>query len=189
MNYKEYKGLLKKLAAQFCYEPEDFDDMMSVCNEAYCKAILHYQPEKGKFSTILYHYATRALIDEIRKKKTKYEKLEPLPLKWEMLGVEAPSNERENKYPYMFTEALIDEKQDNERRHEFRTQLESLSQEAQEMISLILNSPYELFEGAKSLSPKYLRGQVIKMMRDRKWKWNVIYSSIKEIKNAIQNFK
>lgn len=183
MNYKDYEGLLKKLAAQFCFKPEDFDDMMSICNEAYCKAVLNYQPEKGKFTTLLYHYANRALIDEIRKKKTNYKK-------YYTFSIEYISYCEENDIKgTLDSQIIIDEKQNNERRYEFRNQLESLSREAREMISLIVNSPYELLEETKSLSPKYLRGQVIKMMRDRKWKWNVIYSSIKEIKNAIQNFR
>lgn len=182
MNYENYKGLLIQLARKFSKKPEDFDDLMGICHEAYCKAVLNYQPEKGKFVTLLYHYANRALIDEYRKKKTRQEKIGTMPLDY-IMDVSETGDALE------FEKLLIDEKQDIERRLDFKIQLENVSQEAKEMISMILNSPYELFESTKSLSPKYLRGEVIRMLRRRKWKWETIHQSIKEIKNVLQNFK
>lgn len=183
MNYEDYKGLLIRIANNFCNKPQDFDDMMGICNEAYCKAARNYQPEKGKFSTLLYNYATRALIDENRKRKVRYNNDITLN------QLELVIMNKEDNY-YEFTkEIFVDEKENTERRLDLKIQLENISQEAKEVVSMILSSPYELFEGTKSLSPKYLRGEVIRMLRQRKWKWQAIYQSIREIKNALQNFR
>lgn len=181
LKYENYEGLLIKLSWKFCTSPEELDDMMSICREAFVKAAARHNPKKGKFTTQLHTYANRALIDEYRKKKTQRRNTFLNTSLDELMEFVNGDNSQEET-------SIIDESQNVERRTIFRQHIEGLSKEAQEVVSIIVKSPNELLGGSISLAPKYLRGELIRMLRRRKWKWNVIYDSIKEIKSAIQKF-
>lgn len=61
---KQFDGMVKKMAHQWCLEPRaSFDDMVSEGNMAVLKAYRNFNPGKGaKLSTYVYHSINHALI-------------------------------------------------------------------------------------------------------------------------------
>ena len=177
MHYQEYKNLLMELAHGFSRRPEEFEDMMGVAHCAFLKARNSFDPRRGSFCTHLYRVTKNAMIDEVRK-DSKHKN----HFSYDALTDENESDQVHPVVPY-------DDRSNAERRTMFKQILESLSPDSRQVVSVILSAPDELFTGTKSLAPKYMRGQLIRLLRARNWKWNAIYDSIKEIKNAIRETK
>jgi len=78
-----------------------------------------------------------------------------------------------------------------------KSALDTLSEEAQKVIELILDAPEQLMAYASTLdgsyhSPKYKKGKKVSLtnvefyIRDNwKWKWEQIWSTTKEIRRAV----
>lgn len=72
--------------------------------------------------------------------------------------------------------------------HEFRSAISLLSNEAKQVIKILLDSPKELMDIAKGSVPERLQNAVVKMLRRRGWGRDQVQSIMVEIKSVVQNY-
>jgi hypothetical protein len=73
-----------------------------------------------------------------------------------------------------------------ENAQEFRSAVSLLSEEAKQVVRIILNSPKELMDLAKVGVPDRLQKAVVKMLRKKGWTKEVALARISEIKSIFQ---
>ena len=160
--YKDYEKLLLKIAHRYEYKGIEFDDLMGIANENFVKADRDYEKErKIKFSTLLYFYTRNDIITTMIKNQ---------------------------RYKNIFVEDLgtvADNSLNPERRICFIGQIRSASREAQEVIKIILSSPTDLIQEAKSTCPRKIRGHLRKILTEKNWSNNKIAKTFKEIKEIV----
>lgn len=172
--YKKSIAILKKLAWKYSNNNiDEFENMISVGNIAFCNAWKTYDENaECNWTTYFYFVAERAMIDEKRtSKKHLYHNCYN-----EMSGTE-----EEEKIFVM----LADEKENIEQRILFKNQIDHLSTEAQEIVSIILKSPGEIMEHTKSIAPRNIKGALIRLLREKNWKWKTIHLTMQELKNEL----
>lgn len=134
----------------------DIEDLKSEANIAFITACNTHNPEKAKLST------------------------------WIWKNVQYHLNAYIKKYIVEF-EPLYDEIPDTDNRIEarenFNACIENMSQEAQQIVRIVLDSPGEFFE----LSSRYARGILFRKLREMGWSWSSIWDSFREIKTSLNS--
>lgn len=174
MIYENYEGLIKKLALKYSQDEETFENLMSVGREAFCKTLKTYDKKKASFITILYQSVSCAMIDEYRKNK-KHDGNFSLDL---ILEMEDVSEAFSDILPVNFST-------DPARITELSNDVANLSEESQAVLRVVFDCTEEIYMETNSLAPKYLRGALTRVLRDKKFKWDHISNSFNEIKQLV----
>ena len=178
MEYSDYEKMIQKLAHKHSQNEEEFMDMMGVGMEAFMKALNAHDPNKGKFSTILYRIASNSMVDEYRKgKKHRYH------MSYEGMVEDSDTNS------YVANILPADYSSNPERNAELADSLGQLGDEAKQILRVIFDSPNEVFEMSKSLAPKYLRGALTRLLRKKNFKWESIYTGVAEIRQVVSELE
>jgi RNA polymerase sigma factor (sigma-70 family) len=165
MDFKKYENMIRKIAWGLSHNQYEFDELMSIGKIKFFECIQEYDPEVSELSTFVWVCCRNQMIIELNKLRRERN----------MLSIEEEG----------FTEPTSF---DPEERHQFLAELFStLSQESQEVVSMVLKSPEEIFSLSESMKPKMLRGALVQVLREKDWSWPKIWSSFREIKSVIGN--
>jgi DNA-directed RNA polymerase specialized sigma subunit len=140
---------------------QDYKELFSVGNLAFCKAKQTYDPNKGKFSTWLYAYLDNHMRNFIWKEEVKQNFL---------------------KLNYSVYNNIEEQKTTNSTW--FTDFLNSVSKEAKEMISVILNTPNEYADALSSMISN--KTQLREHMAARGMKHHTINATIAEIREQLK---
>lgn len=161
-NYQDYTRLIKKICWSWHKTTGiNFETLEAEANLAYAECQHCYNPQRGKFSTILYHG-----IESKFKNLLKYKYLNKHD------GIEVELEEAAGSSPCT-----------QERRCMLANIIDNLSKEAKEIVSIVLEAPGDLMEMLPK--PRLSKHQLTKYLRLRGWKIPVIVRSYKEIKNNL----
>lgn len=135
-----------------------FNELQAQANLIYFEAEASYNEEKGAFTTWLMPLLRTRLL-QFGKEWTKVSYMETLPETGAYMSVE---------------DQII-----------FRDSIMSLSSEAREVVSILFNSPQEIFtlSGGK-YSNRKLRGALRDHLRELGWPWKIIRSSFSELEGV-----
>ena len=169
-DYNQYIPMIKRKVYQFSRITDlDREELEAEANWVFCNACKNYKPEmQAKFTSYLWASIQHEFVELMRKDK----KLQNIP---------HVSLEETTSIP---TEG------DLERETAFRETLDALSQEAQEVVKLILSAPAEML----SMSPrqdtsawfKITRGLVERfLVKGHGWEWKKTWQVTEEIKSAL----
>lgn len=165
MVYEDYENLLRKIAHQFKNSGMEFGDLMSEANEAFVFASRKFEKSREtNFSTFLYTHVKYELINAVIKNHKKWSE-----------RTEAENVNLAGNVSYS-----------PETRICFLNHLRSLSNEAQEVLKIVLSSPSDFLKEAGSLAPKKIRGVIYKKLLKRNWPQRKIWKTFKEIKEALK---
>ncbi len=169
IRFEDYKNMLRKLAWSFNRTTGlPFEDLLSSAYLAFCHSLKTYNPDKGKFSTYLYHTARTRLVDHCNVSHYWKEDMSGYqPQAPDLLEAQLKLNPNY---------------QDPESAAIFKDSIENLSSEAQEICKMIFESPQEFLVVNK---PKLSRGRVKEVLREMGWSWSQIWSGFREIKTAL----
>lgn len=159
-NYKDHVGIIRKLTYQFHRSSGlNLDDLIGEANLAFVLARDSYDESKGKPSTWIWNTVVLHLRNYC-KKEIKYAPLE----EWD------DSNQINENHKSRFID-LID----------------SLSQEAKEVVQTILKSPSEICELVNPHSGAVPVVAFCKWLVQQGWKWESALLVRQEIKNTLKN--
>ena len=164
-HYLSYQNLIFKCAWQRVRKNPnlDFQDCVSEGNLAYAEALQTWDPEKGCFSTHLFWQLRHRLGYQNQQKIDDDNFLTDLDQAMELAGTDDPSESCS-----------------------FAIGLSSLSDEATEVVKLILGSSGELCDFTMA-TVKVIRGNIHKYMRSLAWPPRKITRTMTEIKMMLQN--
>lgn len=172
IKFEDYKNMLCKLAWSFNRTTGlPFEDLLSSAYLAFSHSLKTYDPDKGRFSTYLYHTTRTRLVDHCNaayywKDNEKYHQ----PQAPDLLEAQLKLNPEHLNF------------QDPESATIFKDSLENLSAETQEICKMIFESPQEFLV---LNAPKLSRGRVKDALREMGWTWAQIWKSFREIKTAL----
>ena len=92
------------------YPRLDHEDMLGICNDAYCRAIQNFDPNKGKLSTFAYLYMRGYLSMYVNRKAEYHVFLDDLVpgVPWEQVIDQPVIDSNTDKYEYGEARAVID---------------------------------------------------------------------------------
>ena len=161
--YEEHKKIIYKKARSFHKTTgHGLEDLVSEGNVLFMRAIQTYDKRKKiKFSTWLWKILTNGLITYTT--KTDIPNQDP---ELELLDC------REQWNP---SACLI-----------FKEKIENLSEEAKEVVGILLSCPGELLELSGIEAPKIVRGKLKRYLKEESnWTWEKIYNSFREIREVL----
>lgn len=157
--YAQYDKLLHKLSHQCanrCGRPEE--DCFGQACWLFMKAITAYKPGECELETYLFAVVRNGLIDWGRKMD--------LPLD--------PKNILEPATTQTPDKALM-----------FKDWLTNLSEECQEVATIILNGPAEILEFGNGNLRKLTSSSIIKYLLSRGWSWPKARKTLRDLKTAV----
>lgn len=172
MTYEEFELDLIKIAWTCASSLEEVEEYTSIGRQCLWETLGTYSPGRSSFRTYL---------DRCVRNRIKDHKANQALHHRGHFAMDDPSIREELRT------AWENDRWNPERLLIVNEGLAGLSSEAKEAVLLILRSPEEILSQAKNLSPKSLRGQVIRTLRERGWKWDSIFSTMREIKYAVAN--
>ena len=161
--YEEHKRIIYKQARSFHNTTGHlFEDLVSEGNVLFMKAIETYDEKKKiKFSSWLWRILTNGLVTYTA--KTDIPNLDP---DLEHLDY----RERWNPLAHLI----------------FKEKVESLSEDAKEVVGILLSCPGELLELSGIEAPKIVRGKLKRYLKEESnWTWEKIYNSFREIREVL----
>lgn len=163
--YNDYVNLLRKICHRFKGQGIDFDELMSIANEHYARALRNHDiSREEKFSTLLYNYVKNGIMNELKKERMRHRT-------------------HVGNFDWDFGSTA----HDPERRVCFVDHLKSLSDETQEVLAIVLNSPTDLLKELGSITtPKNFRGELRRKLLKENWPHRKIWRTFKELKEALK---
>lgn len=164
---EEYLPMLRRLAWSFNRTTGlPYESLISAAYETFAWARNYYNPERGKFSTLLYHTARTRLIDYCADAK-RWRNGFQQPMAPDLMEAALKLNPESMN--------IID----NERKTIFKDALEKSSEEVKYMAWMIFQSPGE-FLGYGG------RGRVKDKLRELGWTWDQIWRTFREVKDLLK---
>lgn len=161
LNYKDYEKLIQKISWSWNKTTGmDLETLIAEANVAFVECQKYYNPEKGKFSTLLYHAV-----------ESKFKNL---------LAYE---NQNRHNGIEVELEELAFSSCKQEKRCVFQDTIVNLSHEAHQIISIVLEAPADLL--AMLPKPRLSKHQLTKYLRLKGWKIPAINKAFVEIKNSL----
>lgn len=146
-DYNKYKGQIHSLAYKWSRVlGQDADDLFSEGNLVFCSVAGNWDESRGKFTTFLQTCIVNHFKSLTSNNRERAILIEELP---EGTDIRTP-----------------------EKSYELKSMIESMSEEAQEVVDIVINGPKEL--GQISNVQSYLR--------ECGWAWETIWGSVREIK-------
>lgn len=160
--YGKYVRLIKRICWSWHRTTGiEFDTLNSEANIVYVECLKSYNPERGKFSTFLWHAI-----------QSKFKNLVVLSQRNRYDGVEVELEEVANSGGQY-------------QRTAFNEIIENLSKEAKEIVSVVLNAPADLLEMIPT--PRASKHQLEKyLIKNKQWKSLTISYLFAEIKDALK---
>lgn len=161
-NYNNYEKLIKKISWSWHKTTGmDLEILIAEANVAFAECQNDYNPEKGKFSTLLYHAVESKFKNLLAyKHQSRHDGTE---VELENLALSNPSMQ--------------------EKKCIFKSILLSLSNEAQQIITIVLEAPADLL--AMLPKPRLSKHQLTKYLRLKGWKIPAINKAYVEIKQNL----
>ena len=161
MNKVENIGLCRKLAwSFFATTGVDYEELQSEAILAYYNGLETYDEAKGvKVSTHVYNYIKNALCD-FTKRTNRDVLIDEIP---------------DYIQPTHTTMPVFMQKE------ELQHILNGMSDTARELVEMVFTTP----ELSVNRPPKMIRGLIVQMLRKKGWKWQVIWGTMNEVKQAI----
>lgn len=153
--YLQYEKMLWRIAWSYHRTTGmDVEDLKSEANIAFLEACKTHDAEKAKLSTWIWKYVTTHLNAYIKSKGGVFCSLD---------------------------ENIPDPRNLAEEREDFSNIVSSMSEEAQQVVQIVLDAPGEFFE----LSSRFARGILFRKLRRMGWSWASIWDVFREIKNTL----
>lgn len=161
--YKKYEKMIHDRAnaihAQTGYELEE---LVSEANYQFIQAADSWDKKRSSFSTWLYGTLTMKLRNFVGKNRQQHSEVEPENIK-STYGTE---NARQKM--------------------QFQERIKELSNEAQYVAKIFLESPCEVLHILGTETPKAIRGILrIHLREEKKWSWPKIWGSFREVKQFV----
>lgn len=171
-DYKDYEADIMFSAWKFAFSLNEYEDLLSCGMETFFETARLWEEKKmeGCFRAYLRRCLRNRMRDLLRAWKVRRDRNESI-------DAHACLDLRQ-----------LDDTWNPERLLSVNVALGRMSKEAKEAVRIILSSPEEILSQAKNLNPKSLRGQVARTLHGRGWKWAVIYSAMREIKDVVKTF-
>lgn len=168
--YESIKLLIYKTVHQFkAKRGGDFDDMLSSAHMAFVDVFNRqlWSPERGKWTTYIRLVVWNTLLDD-ELKRGKHNN------RWQS-GGETDLSEFEDK---------------KQQRLDMQVLLKELSDDAQLVLRMVLDTPVDIVQyarqkGGKEHRPNSLRKAVFELLRDMQWEQNRVSSVFEEIREAL----
>ena len=164
IKYQDYSKLIKKIAGKFARKTGmEFEEVEAEANVIFVECLNAFDPNKGKFSTLLTVSIWSRYINILKKKNS---------LKYHNIQVE-----------YLDTMHGVSPELD----YLFKNTLASLSTEAKEIIDIVFNTPAELLNTVTLSKPNLNLSisRIKKYLVNKNWKSKQIFKTINEIKAAL----
>jgi RNA polymerase sigma factor (sigma-70 family) len=161
-NYEKHQKLIFKLAHKWNRPEIEFDELVSEGNMAFMVAQQKFDPGRGiKFSTYLYRVVENAMCDYVN-------------------GMKGPPDE--------LTEFEPDRKASPERYAILKSWIASLSNDSQFILRTVWETPTEIVQWAQEelYNPQNNIKYISRYLRAKGWKWETIWASIREIREAVK---
>lgn len=178
--YRNHEQMINHRAHSFCCTTgHSFDEMKSVANWAFMRAIPRWKPHKGPFGTWLYRYITLRLIDYVKRtdlplSKSKLEDLIRMSgCPGRVLHIEDTIKSQYNEYDPVLASSAMD-------------LIASLSKEAREVVSILLTNPTEVLDLIGDEPPRIVRGILKEYLHDQGWSFKLIWKTFRELKEAMR---
>ena len=157
-NYEKYKKMIGKIAWRYhLIYGQPMDELISEGNLIYAKAVKKHDSSISCFSTFLWACLEKELFTFCRNQKT-------------------------HSVNDCFYSARIPQP---EKEVEFKNTVETMSEEAKYIASIILSGPGELLGIDPDTRMWDIRKEIKKHLREIGWKWKDIKSSFQEIRNIL----
>ncbi len=170
-NYEDYQKLIYSLAhrweSQDFEGSIDFDELVSIGNEAFVVATHNFDPNNGaKFSTYLYWRVNNAMSNAVTKANKRVKAETKIPVGLSINGNTSPEHM-----------AIL------------KSWVESLSHESQFIIHTVWNTPADIVQWAReeNYNPKTTLKLIARYLRGWGWTWPVIRRSFKEIRAGLKS--
>lgn len=161
MNYNDYTKLIKKICWSWHKTTGiDFETLEAEANAAFAECQNSHDPQRGKFSTLLWH-AIESRFKNLITPRQKYNGVEVNLEKMALAGNHNP-----------------------ERNCIFKNAVENLSAEAKMIINTVLGAPADLIEMLPC--PRISKHQLQKYLRLKGWKIPTILKAFSEIGKALK---
>lgn len=156
--FEDYQKMIKTASIKMNrqYPWVPVEEFEAEGNLIFCEASIQWNPERSKFSTYLFH-SLKALHNIAQ------------------VGCPVDPEFEQESFACGPPETI-----------EFKNLLESLSDEAKEVASVLLNSPLEIMRLAEVPSPKKIRGALRDHLRNLGWQWKTIRSAFTEIERVLE---
>lgn len=176
IRYKSTEKLIYNLAWRWSKKTNfSFEDLLSEANLIYVTKKDKYDPNKNKFSTFLYTCITNHFKNLVRNKKNKNKNIISI----------VPIEEVKSFAPYRHT---AKEHNTPETYVTKQSIFNSLSNEAREVVNIIINCPAELFDELTSPVRKGFQKHKILKYCKRTYGSNKAGKIEKELKEMVSNF-
>ena len=169
--YQRNEEMIKKIVKRYhkaLYVQHGFDDLIGEAHIVFMK--LFKQRKKGKgFRTLLSKSLNNHFIDMIRTEQRQYKK---------MIFYTDDS--------YILQDMFVT-KQNAVTNINLKEKIMNMSEEAKEVIDIILHGPEEVFECFfdSTFPPKMIRGQISRILKQKKWGCSKIQRAYREIRTTI----
>lgn len=154
----------------------EFDELRSEADQLFMKAISTWRPREGTFKTWLYRIVTTGLIDFINKQD---------PWRTESRDIEMDDPAGDYSFTGSTTKDQSYDCHNPARICGWRDALDNLTDEAQDVVALLLNGPVEALGIEGTEAPKMLRGAVVKHMRAQGIPETQCWKVLQEIKETV----
>lgn len=160
-NYKDYEKLIKKISWSWHKTTGmDLEILIAEANVAFAECQNNHNPEKSKFSTLLYH-----AVESRFKNLLAYE------------------NQSRHNGIEIELEDLAFSSCKQEKRCTFQDTIANLSREAHQIVNIVLEAPTDLL--AMLPKPRLSKHQLTKYLRLKGWKIPAINKAYVEIRNNL----
>lgn len=161
--YEKYEKMIHDRARSVHYQTGyELDELVSEANYQFIQAVDSWDEKRSSFSTWLYSTLTMRLRNFVGKNYQQYSEVEPENIK-STYGTESAR-----------------------RRMRFRERMKDLSDEAQYVAKIFLESPCEVLHILGTETPKAIRGILrIHLREEKKWSWPKIWGSFREVKQFV----
>lgn len=161
-NYNDYEKLIKKISWSWHKTTGiEFETLESEANIAFAECQHNYNPKKGKFSTLLWHAIESRFKNLLKRNhQNRYDGIE---VELEDMALSTPCNQERNCI--------------------FANLINSLSKEAKEITSIVLEAPADLLQMIPK--PRLSKHQLTKYLRLKGWKIPTIMRAFAEIRQNL----
>lgn len=163
MRFSTYEKMIYERADSFANTTGiNRDDFISLGHTVWVETLKKFNRKKGSFSTLFYIRLNYAFIYYARK----FQPPSDNAVDFE----EHLMNSHSEWVPGVMLQ--------------FKEKVLNLSEEAQHVIHLLLESPVEALGIEGTEPPKIIRGKIRDALRDEGWKWKTIWTVFRELKKA-----
>lgn len=169
MKYENFKGLIHATARAYCRNTSDLDEFLSIGRTTFMNLLKERDPVADSF--LPDNYFGARLRTSLQRDFLKHMKKNQLTLDHETAINSLPCP-RVEWHPRKALES--------------KEWVASLSNEAREVLQLLMNCPMEAFGILAVKSPRRAKGQIRDGLRRQGWSWKRIWKVMSELNEAVR---